>query len=242
MVARAIGLLILAVFALYFFATIAGYRVNVPLPPLWIVLCLIAAAAGYSVWGWRKRKAKFTEAASLLGLERIDGKLKPEDQEFSNLRLFSKGHYKSMNNVLRGVNEWFFDYSFQRHSRKGATVYTVALFKLTRGELPEFELHPVGFLSKIAVAFGGQDIGFEDDPDFSKSFRLKGEDEKGIRELFDLLLRSELKAHPQWSFAGWSSWLAVYYRRTLPAGKIFDFFNEARTIARSFERSARRLR
>lgn len=242
MVGRIIGFVILVIFAFYFFASMAGYRAKVPVPPFWTILCLFAAFAIYGIWSRRRRKAKFTEAASLLGLERVEGKLKPEAQEFAPLNLFSKGHYRSMSNVLRGVDEWLFDYSFQTHSRKGTTVYTVALFQLARRELPEFELHPQGVLSKIAIAFGGQDIDFEDDPEFSKRFRLKGEDENRIRELFDLFLRSELKARPRWSFSGQSRWLAVYCRRTLPAGKIVGFFNTARTFARSFERSARRLR
>ena len=41
----------------------------------------------------------------------------------------------------------------------------------------------------IGQALGGQDIDFEEDPQFSGAFVLQGEDEAAIRELFDDKIR-----------------------------------------------------
>jgi hypothetical protein len=60
-------------------------------------------------------------------------------------------------------------------------------------DLPRFFLrHELPVIDAIGKVFGGQDINFPDDPEFSGSFVLQGKDEHGVREFFTPDLRRRL--------------------------------------------------
>ena len=51
-------------------------------------------------------------------------------------------------------------------------------------QVPRFALTREGLLHRVGAALGFQDIDFDEDPEFSKRFVLKGDDEHAIREIF----------------------------------------------------------
>src|SRR2546422_3151571 len=51
------------------------------------------------------------------------------------------------------------------------------------GRLPTFMLTPEDLRAKLAVLFGGQDVDFDDSPEFSRRYRLRGTDEDAVRAL-----------------------------------------------------------
>ena len=52
-------------------------------------------------------------------------------------------------------------------------------------QIPTFHLYPEGFFSKKRQTLSGQDIDFDDHPEFSRAFVLKSEAERETREFFD---------------------------------------------------------
>jgi len=63
--------------------------------------------------------------------------------------------------------------------------------------LPHFRLHPeVPLFHDVAKAFGMQDINFENHPDFSRRYLLRGEDEAKIRLRFHPSFLNFLEQHP----------------------------------------------
>ena len=82
-----------------------------------------------------------------------------------------------------------FDYSYVAHHQSGKnhsdTTYkqTVILAKLVK-PVPKFELFPEGILGKLADIAGFKDIDFDSNKEFSNKYRLKGENEVGLRQAF----------------------------------------------------------
>ncbi|TAG04047.1 MAG: SulP family inorganic anion transporter [Cytophagia bacterium] len=52
-------------------------------------------------------------------------------------------------------------------------------------EIPDFTLTQESFMSRVLQTVGYEDINFENSPDFSEKYLLKGEDEKNIRLFFN---------------------------------------------------------
>ena len=117
-----------------------------------------------------------------------DDELLAKMQIFS---LFDKGHSCEMKNVMKtktdNVKMTLFDYAYTigggQHSRRISQ--TIVTFEHDSLNLPKFTLSPEGLFNKIGAAIGFQDIDFDEHPEFSKTFVLKGEDEPAIRNFFD---------------------------------------------------------
>jgi hypothetical protein len=121
----------------------------------------------------------FTPTADLLSI--------PSYNEFY---LFSLGHSKHMNNVMRksasGTEEAIFDYTHITGGGKNRRIHrnTVYLFQSERLRLPVFALRPEHLFYKIGQLFGYQDIDFKQFPEFSKKFILRGKNEAAIVKAF----------------------------------------------------------
>lgn len=118
--------------------------------------------------------------------------------------LFTKGRRRIAKNVMsarstsdRGGAEWtaIFDYQYtvgggqQSHTHR----HSVLAIESSALRAPNFTLQPEGLFAKIGAAFGSQDIDYEDDPEFSRLFVLKGEDEAAVRDFFGAKLRSNFR-------------------------------------------------
>ena len=105
--------------------------------------------------------------------------------------LFTQGHSKQILNMMygeaNGIKAAVFDYVYTTGSGKNATTHyqTVAYLEPPNINLPYFSLRPESLMSKVFSAFGYQDIDFGQRPVFSKEYLLRGQDEQGIRGVFN---------------------------------------------------------
>jgi hypothetical protein len=119
-----------------------------------------------------------------------------EEDEFGmmallrDFRLFKKGHSKKITNILHKVGELMeekvnvFDFKYTISANNHSKTYrqTVFFMQSKRLALPEMLLKPESFFHKVGAWLGMQDIDFEEFPDFSDRYLLKGEDENRIRQ------------------------------------------------------------
>ena len=123
-----------------------------------------------------------------------------------HLRLFQQGHSKRLYNVLHGKQDasevMLADYEYVTGSGRNRSKYTVTVCVVrTPGlTLPKFYLRPQrAIYDRLGKLFGGRDLDFEDDPEFSKAFVLQGEPaEAAVRKLFSPGVRERLR---DWSNA-----------------------------------------
>jgi hypothetical protein len=190
-------------------------------PELLIVVFVAIATLAIGVLAWRisrrraaARAAAFQHQALLLGFtfhnmsvainrkngEEVDPQLAAP---LANLQLFQKGRSARISNVLakggdRERTDWVFDFSFQTGSGKNSSTVrqTVLGCRLPDREFPAFMVQPEGLFSRL---FDGKDIDFEQDPDFSKTYLLKGQDVQQVRRLFTPSVRSLLAAKKKWT-------------------------------------------
>jgi hypothetical protein len=110
--------------------------------------------------------------------------------------------------VLRGTVDGFelvaYDISFEFSDQ--TYLQTVAVVTLPGAKLPQFRLDPEGPSEKLLAMLGGQDIDFEDSPDFSGRFRLTGPDEPAIRIHLTPGMRARLERLELPSFMTVEAW------------------------------------
>ena len=103
--------------------------------------------------------------------------------------------------------------TFTTQSGQHSTTHyqTVMLFESQELRFADFELRPEHLFHKIGGAFGYQDIDFDDSPEFSKQYLLRGPDEGAVRDLFDRPARNYLENQKKVSAEGAGGRL-VFYR------------------------------
>lgn len=161
------------------------------------VVVIIALAIVLSVRAARKRREGLAETAALMGYsyEESDDSFPSRYQQFE---IFTKGHAKRATNIMKGktlqAEACVLDYRYTTGGGKNSSTHyqTVCMLRSPDLKLPRFELRrELGFVDRIVEAFTGQDIDFEEDPEFSKKIALRGESVDAVRRLF----RPEVRAH-----------------------------------------------
>lgn len=133
-----------------------------------------------------------------------------------HLDLCSKGRSRRVQNLIqrqqRGVEIWMFDYTYRVGSGKRSRTHTQTVVLLNDPEivLPRFVLMPETLFHRLGGLFGYADIDFDDYPDFSKRYLLRGEAETDIRRLFNDRVIPFYQNHPGVNTEG-SGNLALYY-------------------------------
>jgi len=170
-----------------------------------VIAGVVALIGGVIYAGWlseKKRREALQAAAMALGFNYTQ---EGDWSAYAGLPLFERGHGRRVRNVLQGTTAGHavtvMDYQYTIGSGKNSQTHsqTVAVFPGSGQGLPDFELGPENFLHKIGQVFGYQDIDFEDDPEFSKRFLLRGEDEARIREVFNATVRAAAANFDDWS-------------------------------------------
>jgi len=78
-----------------------------------------------------------------------------------------------------------------RKHRKPDYYAALCVLSVDNMKLPHFFIRDESFImDSLGKLFGGQDINFEEDPDFSKKFVLQGDNENEIRRFFNKKVRS----------------------------------------------------
>lgn len=184
-------------------------------PLVWIIpLALTALGVGFFLH--RRHEQARTEA--LKHFARTRGfEFKEKDASLTfRTHLFQQGHNRQVTNVLSrddvGVKTLLFDFSFVESHGKNSNHerQTVAAFRRDGRSLPVFEMRPENFFHKIASALGWKDIDFDNRPDFSKMFVLRGPDETAIRHAFRSEILAFFEKHPGWCVEAENAWILVY--------------------------------
>ncbi len=162
-----------------------------------VVVAIVVADRAY----WKRRRERWAAAAVELGLAVAEGAELLD--RFRALPTFGKGHKRRVRNLVRGSTwgpeVWLADYSYVTGGGKSQQQHleTVCVLRVQGLSLPTFEMAPEDPLSdRLAALFGIPEIDFDDDPAFSKAYRLVGPDEQAIRAAFNLGVRSQLAQRP----------------------------------------------
>jgi Protein of unknown function (DUF3137) len=152
-----------------------------------IVFVVIAAVAAiYNMVWTAKRREGLMELAQRLNLNFNPGQDDSIPDQFSFLKQFAQGDNRYGTNVLSGAyqqNEVLaFDYHYQTYyydkNGRHTEHHWFSFFILTLPAVfPDLTIRREGLFTKIAQAFGYQDIKFES-AEFSKTFCVRSPDKK----------------------------------------------------------------
>jgi hypothetical protein len=154
---------------------------------LLLFVAAVIAAAIYSAVAARKRREELFALAARLGLSFRSEKDQALAARFGFLDKLAQGSNRYAFNVLSG-QYWghtvhAFDYHFETHSsdsrgrRQTHHHYFSFFILLLPMSFPELRIMREGMLSKIAQAFGFDDIDFES-AEFSRTFCVKSKDKR----------------------------------------------------------------
>ncbi|MGC9310678.1 MAG: hypothetical protein ACP5E4_03045 [Candidatus Aenigmatarchaeota archaeon] len=168
-------------------------------PIVYIILAILggfAAIVGLIEYSERKRSKELENEAYSLG---FSFEKKPESQAPPcETPLFKWGFSKKISNFAKGSRNGkelcFFDYSYFISAGKSNSTHRQTIFALPNlGGMPKFSMRQETIFDKIFYKIGDKlgykDIDFGDDREFSDGYKLKGDDEAKVRELFSPELR-----------------------------------------------------
>ena len=159
----------------------------------------------FSIYWTAKKEQKRTEiwqqTASELGVQFL-GEQNDILSRFGRMKMFQRGSSRRMKNVIAGdlgpVRVALGDFRYTTGSGKNKHTHhlTICIVENDAINVPACFLRPERrFLDALGSMFGGQDIDFIDDPEFSKAYVLQGESESAVRELFDAEVRAWFCQH-----------------------------------------------
>lgn len=163
-----------------------------------IAVVAVAVLVYRTVYLWKQRRSAWEKVAVGLGLTfRDDVDLA---QRLAGFRFFKHGRRHRTRIALEGPAEGaeliLADHQYTTGGGNSQSTHYQTVCVLTSSELslPRFALGPeVAVLDRIGELFGAQDVDFDDDPQFSAAFVLKGDDETRLRELFHHERRQRLR-------------------------------------------------
>ncbi len=131
--------------------------------------------------------------------------------ECSNFKILNKGRGQFFGGIVSGKRDdldfSIINYSYfvgsnsgrrNREVQKEATLY---FFSIENLKMPHFFVRDESFImDSLGKVFGGQDINFREDPDFSKKFVLQGDNENDVRMFFNYKVRSTFVHYHQQGF------------------------------------------
>lgn len=145
----------------------------------------------FSIHTQKKRTEAWQRVAGELGLPFV-GDHSDILHTCATLKAFARGHRRKFSNAIQGdagdTRITIGDYRFTTGSGKQQSthVYTMCVLESTRLSTPHCYLRPeVAIFDKLGSLLGGQDINFDDDPEFSRAYVLQADTEAAARELFD---------------------------------------------------------
>ncbi|MGV3619520.1 MAG: hypothetical protein ACO1OB_01815 [Archangium sp.] len=147
----------------------------------------------------KKRREKMQAYAEARGFA-FEGEAYSFAGELNDFKLFNQGHSTRVKNAMHGVKDvgavHICDYQYTTGSGKNRHTHhqTIAVVRTPGRRAPHFFLRRQNrFFDALGKLFGGQDINFEEDPDFSKTYVLQTSgDEELLRRFFSPALREVL--------------------------------------------------
>lgn len=149
----------------------------------------------------KKRREAWRQVAAAMGLT-----FQEKDESlpglFAEFKLFDRGHSRQATNCLKGgrdgVELVVTDYRYTTGGGKNQTTHyqTVCILTANDLDIPHcFLRKEVPFLDFLGKVFGGQDINFDEDREFSDAFVLQGQNEAEVRQLFNAPVRRAFARH-----------------------------------------------
>ncbi len=194
-----------------------------------LFVAIIIAAAVYASIAARKRREELAVLAARLGLS-----FDPENNhalagQFGFLDKLAQGSNRYAFNVLSGRYQnhevLVFDYHYETHStdskgRRQTHHHYFSFFILTLPRsFPELRITREGMLSKIAQAFGYDDIDFES-AEFSRAFCVRSKDKKFAYDICHAQMMEHLLANRDLSIEIEANALALAFDSRLSAPQI----------------------
>lgn len=213
--------------------------------PPWIVLGGGLAVAGAVVLVARARERKRREAYEshclMRGFQFEPGRPAGERRFGGVFQPFERGRRRAWGYTIAGRLHGFpftaFEYKWVTGGGKNSSTHHIGAMVWEReaASLPTFALSPEGWFTRLGEIFGMQDIDFDESPEFSRSYRLKGASEAEIRALFTPELRHFFAATPDQRVAGGGRFLFWWKDGRLPAaGRLDEWLEEGDRIRRRF--------
>jgi hypothetical protein len=186
------------------------------------------------------RGHELENVAYRLGMEYQYGEewgIMPYLQDFN---LFRIGRGRKITHMLYTQDEWLesrvfvFDYVYRSGKNRRKHYQTVFFVESKDLGLPQFFLKPEHFFHQVGELLGlTQDIDFEEHPEFSKRYWLKGDDEDYIRHTFNKKVRHFFTVEKNWSLEGINYYMIFYKRgRLLPAKDIKEFYEKGMALVK----------
>ncbi len=208
----------------------------------WIIFVAIVALVVVTFFWQRfnekKRTRAWQEVAQELGMEYL-GDSGDILSRYGYLRVLRKGRSQRMGNVVSAdagdVRITIGDLSFRTGSGKNRRTHrrTICVLRTDAMDVPLCYLRPeVGLLDSLGSLFGGQDIDFQEDLEFSRAYVLQGEDEPAIRELFNADVRAWFteRAGQHFHFEAQGKVLLFHLGRRRPPGEARELMEQALQI------------
>lgn len=169
----------------------------------------------------KKRTEAMRAIAESLEMEFVADKCDPNTLGLDGIDLFKKGRSRKVLNLIKGTfedtNAFIFDYHYvtgggKNSSHHSQTVIAYEICSKDGFQLPQFTCKPERFFHKFADMFGFEDIDFEQYPEFSKAYRLKGENEDSVRKIFNETVIRQLEAEieQRWNVDGSGELLVIH--------------------------------
>lgn len=154
----------------------------------------------YLAWWMEKKRTEAMSAFAQQHGYQFEGVAPQLIDELSAFKLFNQGRARTAKNLMRGSKEpgavRICDYQFITGSGKHQQVHqqTICVLKTPGRNAPHFFLRRQNKLfDALGKLFGGQDINFDDDPTFSKTYVLQTSgDENQLRGFMTVGLRETL--------------------------------------------------
>lgn len=155
-------------------------------------------------------------------------------------KLFRRGMGKKITNILyrqealMQMETRIFDYTYKVSTGKTSRIFRQTVFFVESKALglPEFLMKPENFFHKIGTFLGMQDIDFEEYPEFSDQYLLRGEDEDFIRATMTDSVLKYFTVEKEWCVEGVNYFLVLYQNDVLlPANRIKDLYQKGMEIA-----------
>lgn len=187
---------------------------------IWGGIALIGAAIFiFAMVADKKRQEAIQKLATDLGLEYLESLSTEDNEQFSHFTLANQGRSRQSTNVIVAdsgdLRMTIFDYRFTTGSGRNSSTHrqTVVLIRSQTLHLPEFSIGPESVFHRLGEFLGMNDIDFDDDPEFSRKFLLRGPDEAAVREFFSLERRGNFKQHHGISIEARDSHFIFYQAR-----------------------------
>ena len=134
---------------------------------------------------------------------------------------------------LAGTECRVFDYeAADGYGSEGETHYTTVFYVNSKQlGLPEMTMQPEQMFHKVAQWFGVKDINFEEYPQFSAQYWLRGDDEERVRYHMSDDILHYFTIEPNWTLETCNFVLLFYQeKRLLDGGEVIELYRKGRQL------------